>query len=445
MPLVLLRLLVRARRDRGYCQHVKERLALGLPRPPAPCIWVHAVSVGETRAAQPLIEALLAAYPAYTIVLTHMTPTGRRTGAAIFAQALSTGRLRQMYLPYDMLVFIRHFFRRLQPMMGLLMETEVWPSMVWQAQKQAIPLVLVNARMSARSLRRALHFGEVAQKLFSAIPLALAQTEEDAHRLRCLGMADVRVCGNLKFDMPVPMEHIQQGKKLRAYIGVERHVFCAASTRIGEEKLILEAWVHLQKQFLWAYSAVLILVPRHPERASEIAEMVRQYGLKEKLRSHLPTSVLSRADVGPAVPSVAESIVQAGVQQPYDLDTQVLIGDTLGEMALYYSACDCALIGGGLLPYGGQNLIEACALGKPTLLGPHMFNFSQVSIDAIQAGAARQLTEEQVNPQELSHAIGRFFNEHGQTMQMSAAALKFAQTYRGASTIMMQALRPLIA
>lgn len=427
LPFALLRLLWRARREAGYRQHIAERLGFYPPLPPGNWLWLHAVSVGETRAAQPLIDALLAHSPTLHILLTHMTPGGRHTGEILFAQYLANRRMHQAYIPYDIPWLVRRFLRHTRAQLGLLIETEVWPNLIWQARLQNIPIALVNARMSLRSFERAKRFGHLSHALFSALPLALAQTQADAQRLKQLGTTKVQVCGNIKFDIHPQATGISKGIVLRQYLGVQRRILCAASTREGEEALILNAWIALQKMHAWAREALLIIVPRHPQRAAQLAQEARTRGFTVLLRSALPADM---------------SQLTTPVDHASMATTQILIGDSLGEMWMYYSAGDLALIGGSLLPFGGQNLIEACALGKPVLLGPHVFNFSQASEDARQCGAAVQIPS--IDNQALVTHIAELLNDTARLTQMGAAGVQFAQAHRGATQRTMDAIIPLL-
>lgn len=427
LPFAMLRLFWRARHEPGYRQHIAERLGFYQPLPAGDWLWLHAVSVGETRAAQPLIEALLAYSPTLKILLTHMTPSGRHTGEILFSQYLASRRMQQAYIPYDLPWFMRRFLRYTRVQLGLLIETEVWPNLIWQAREQDIAIVLVNARMSLRSFLRAKRFGHLSHALFSNLPLALAQTEADAERLRQLGAIKVQVCGNIKFDIHPQPDGLSNGAVLRQYLGMQRRVLCAASTREGEDALVLSAWITLQKTYAWAGEALLILVPRHPQRATQIAQEARAYGLTVLLRSDLPDDI---------------SQLTTPVDHAPITTTQIFIGDSLGEMSMYYSACDLALIGGSLLPFGGQNLIEACALGKPVLLGPHVFNFSQASKDAKQCGAAVQIPA--INEQALVTHIATLLNDTTRLAQMGAAGVQFAQAHRGATQRTMDAITPLL-
>jgi 3-deoxy-D-manno-octulosonic-acid transferase len=415
LPLVLARLWLRGRQEPGYRQHWGERLGFYGRRQRSaaeagPVFWVHAVSVGETRAAEPLVDALLAAYPAGRIVLTHMTPTGRATGKALFAK--HGARLVQAYLPYDTGTMVGAFIRHFRPSLCLLMETEVWPNLIATCGRRGVPVALVNARLSARSLRKALRLGGLMRDAARGITLVAAQTEADAERVASLGVARVAVTGSIKFDVQVPAAALDTGAALRAAIGA-RPVLLCASTREGEEELILDAW-----QRLAAPPGLLLLVPRHPQRFDAVAAMVAARGLTLQRRSQL------------ALPGAT---LDAGVQ--------VLLGDSMGEMFAYYAACDCAFVGGSLLPLGGQNLIEPCALGKPVLIGPHTFNFALVTEDAIAAGGAVLVADADA----LMAGAARLLNDGAARNAMGQRALGFANQHRGATQRTLALLPPLLA
>ena len=416
-PLAVLRLFIRSRRERGYREHVCERFGRSagrLPEDDAPLIWVHAVSVGETRAAQPLIDALLAARPDAHILLTHMTPTGRATGQQLFGD-----RVRRCYLPYDMPGAVRRFLRAWRPSLGLVMETEVWPTLIDECRRADVPLVLTNARMSARSFRRATKFGSATKEVFGGFARVLAQSPSDAERLTALGARNVAVLGNVKFDMTSPPALIARGHAWRRAIGA-RAVWVAASTREGEEELVLQAFAALKVP-----DALLILVPRHPQRFDEVAALVERTGLRLERRSRW----------APAATAAVQDDVR--VLPP---DVSVLLGDSMGEMGAYYAAADLAFIGGSLVPQGGQNLIEACAVGVPVLIGPHVFNFTQATADATAAGAALQVAD----PAGLARALRELFDDKPRRVAMSAAAAAFAARHRGATARTVDVLTALI-
>ncbi|MFX1695272.1 lipid IV(A) 3-deoxy-D-manno-octulosonic acid transferase [Paraburkholderia sp. A1RI-2L] len=417
-PLAVLRLFIRSRRERGYREHIGERFGFGIGRVPeddAPLIWVHAVSVGETRAAQPLVDALLAARPDARVLLTHMTPGGRAAGEQLFGD-----RVLRCYLPYDMPHAVRRFLRAWRPSLGLVMETEVWPTLIDECKHADVPLVLTNARMSARSFKRAAKFGAHVREVFGGFTRVLAQSPADAERLCALGARNVSVLGNLKFDMASPAAVVARGRDWRRAIGA-RPVWVAASTREGEEELVLQAFAALGVE-----DALLILVPRHPQRFDEVAALVARKNLKLERRSRwvqnpAPNPTPSASKVGSAAPHEG---VRALPQ-----DVNVLLGDSMGEMGAYYAAADLAFIGGSLLPLGGQNLIEACAVGVPVLIGPHVFNFTQATADAVAAGAALQVQD----PADLARALRELFNDKPRRVAMAAAAAAFAARHRGAT------------
>ena len=408
LPLVVARLWWRGRKEPGYRQHIAERFGFYLPkssdRRRRPVIWVHAVSVGETRAAEPLIDALLAAYPAHAILLTGMTPTGRATGHTLFG-----ARVRQSYLPYDIGWMVGRFIKRFSPSLCVLMETEVWPNMMAACERYRVPVVLVNARLSPRSLAKGQRLSGLIRDAAERLTCVAAQTEADAVRLRQLGAHDVHVTGSIKFDVTPPPAMLDRGAWLRARIGARPVLLCAI-TRDGEEALILDALAKIDMA-----DALLMIVPRHPQRFDEVARLIAARGLTMSRRSAL--------EHAPLPPNV-----------------QVLLGDSMGEMFAYHVACDVAFIGGSLLPLGGHNLIEACAVGKPVLIGPHTFNFSAVSEDAIAAGAALCVADASA----LLREAMRLLQADSERIAMGARALAFARQHRGATARTMALLQPLI-
>ena len=409
LPLVLLRLWWRGRKEPGYRQHWRERLGFyGARGASTHTLWVHAVSVGETRAAEPLIDALLQAYPDSRIVLTHMTPTGRATGQALFAK--HGARLVQAYLPYDLPFMVRRFIAHFSPRICILIETEVWPNLI-AACGERVPVALVNARLSERSLRRGRRFGALMSDAARGLALVAAQTDADAARVRSLGAPRVEVTGSIKFDVAVPPAALATGAWLREKIGA-RSVLLCASTRGGEEALILDACAAL-----WDLpgNVLLVVVPRHPQRFDEVAAMVAGRDLALQRRSQLDELGVASA-------------------------TRVLLGDSMGEMFAYYGACDVAFIGGSLLPLGGQNLIEACALGKPVLIGPHTFNFALVTEEAIAAGAALCV---EGSLELVSNAV-KLLVDDALRSRMGGQALRFAEHHKGATARTVGLLRHMI-
>jgi 3-deoxy-D-manno-octulosonic-acid transferase len=412
LPLVLARLWLRGRQEPGYRQYWNERLGLYGRRAANDgplTIWVHAVSVGETRAAEPLVEALLKQYPHGRIVLTHMTPTGRATGKSLFGK--HGARLVQSYLPYDIPSLVHRFILHFEPRICILMETEVWPNLIAECGRRSVPVMLANARLSERSLRKAQRFGQMMRDAAAGISLVAAQTEADAERIRSLGAPKVDVTGSIKFDVVVPQAVLALGARLRQQIGI-RPVLLCASTREGEEELILDAARTAAMPEGW----LLLLVPRHPQRFDAVEAMVRERGLAVQRRS-----ALEQPGAGVAA------------------ETQVLLGDSMGEMFAYYSICDVAFIGGSLQPLGGQNLIEPAALGKPVLVGQHTFNFAQATEDALAAGGAQRVA----SADELMRTATALLQDRAAREAMGANALAFANQHRGATARTVALLPPL--
>lgn len=418
LPFAFIRLAWRARHSAQYLNHLSERLAFSYRQPiKQGAIWIHAVSVGETRAAQPLIEVYLA--QGESILLTHMTLNGRRTGAALFANAIASGQLRQVYLPYDLCWSVAKFIRTFRPKLGLFMETEAWPTVVFDCAALGLPLFLVNARLSERSARRVNRFGRAGRALFQAFTGILAQTEFDAQRYRALGVSNVEVVGNLKFDVPLDVNLVAQGRSWKQEMHEGgRLMVCAASTRDGEEEVILKAWKDLLLGNTFAVPPLLCLVPRHPERFSEVANQIHAAQLTFQHRSEWHASLRNSADI------------------------QVILGDSMGEMPMYYSAADLVVMGGSLLPFGGQNLIEACAAGCPVLLGEHTYNFQQAALDAIQIGAAKRISGELLltEPIALMEAMKELLSHPAELAEMAAAAKIYATAHQGATQKILAAL-----
>ena len=409
LPLVPLRLWWRGRREPGYRAHVGERFgryARDARTLQGDVFWVHAVSVGETRAAAPLVNRIVTEHPDATIVLTSMTAAGREAGRSLFGDR--GDRVVQAWLPYDLPFAVDGFLDRFRPRAGLLLETELWPNLVHACRRRDIPVALVNARLSARSAAGYARIGALARTMLGQLAGVAAQTPADAERLTRLGARDVAVTGNLKFDIAVPDAMRAAGLALRELIGRDRPVWLAASTRDGEEALLIDAMLRGPPS-----SALLLLVPRHPQRFDQVAELVRSRGI-----------VLQRRTEGTRV----------------DARTQVLVGDTMGEMLAYCAAADVAFVGGSLLALGGQNLIEPIALGVPTLVGPHTFNFAEVTERALEAGAARRVADADA----LVAEVLALLKDSGTRARMREAALAFVAAHRGATDRLWAYLAPRI-
>ena len=406
MPFAALYLLWRSRRQPEYRLHWAERFGFAryMHNGELPVIWIHAVSLGETRAAEPLIDALAARFPRHRFLLTHMTPTGRAAGADIASRL--PGRVQQTYLPYDLPYAVRRFLHAFGPVLGISVETEAWPNLVAIATEHSVPMVLVNARLSERSYRLSRRYAALMRETAARFSLGLAQTEVDADRIRKVGARHVEVTGNMKFDFAPDEAHVARGKAWRRLIG-EQPVWLFASTREGEEAMILNA---LPERL----DARVVIVPRHPQRFDEVADLIEARGLPLVRRSR----------------SNFEADHKPGV----------FLGDSMGEMTLYYAAADIAFIGGSLLNLGGQNLIEACAVGTPVVVGLHTFNFEQATHDAIEAGAAIRVA----NAAEAVATMASIAKDRARRQQMSEAALQFTGAHRGATARSLARLAPFI-
>ena len=419
-PLVLVYLLWRSVRQPAYRGHWAERFGLHpARRDDAPLIWIHAVSVGETRAAQPLVRALAAAHPHARFLLTCMTPTGRETAAELYRGPLGD-RFAQAYLPYDLAGAQRRFLKAWRPRIGLLMETELWPNLMAAAEAADVPVALVSARLSERSLARGLRQRRLIEPAARRLACVLAQSPGDARRIALLGREADAVTGNLKFDNAPRETMLARGRAWRARIG--RPVLLAASTRDGEEALLWAAWRrHVPVAGHASARPLLVVVPRHPQRFDEVARAAQAAGF----------AVARRAALGDG--DVAATPVLAAVD--------VLIGDSMGEMDAWYALAGCAVIGGSLQPFGSQNLIEACAAGCPVLVGPSTFNFAEAAEQAITAGAARRVADA-----DAAIAAGLALLADPEAAQaMAEAGARFAAEHRGATERTMAALGPLRA
>jgi 3-deoxy-D-manno-octulosonic-acid transferase len=394
LPYVFFHLVWRARKQPEYLKHVAERFGRYAARGDKPVIWLHTVSVGETRAAASLVQRLQAAYPEHQLLLTHTTPTGRAASEQLFGD-----HVMRVYLPYDYPHAVRRFLRHFQPQVGVLLETEIWFNLIHCCHDAHIPLLLLNARLSEKSAARYARYPGLTQPALRALRAVAAQTADDAARLTTLGAQNVALMGNLKYDIEAPGDMLELGLNLRCNFGMNRPLFLAASTRDGEEALLLEALKQASVEQL-----LVVIVPRHPQRFDDVAALCARHHLRVQRRSE---------------------------DQPVAPETQVVLGDSMGEMFAYYMACDVAFIGGSLLPFGGQNLIEACSLGKPVLIGPHTYNFSEASRLAVEQGAALRVADANCLVQEMQELFG---NRERMT-QMGRAGLEFVRANRGATKI----------
>lgn len=432
MPFLALHLMWRGLRQPAYLAHWSERFLGAAVRPSghtawarafehhasSQLLWVHAVSVGETRAAAPLIHAWLAKSGEHRVVLTHTTPTGRETGRSLFASLITADppRLMQRYLPYDFPWANALFLSWARPHLGVLMETELWPNLLAQAKARGIPLALVNARLSPRSAKRMLRFRLLARPALASLAGIAAQTPADAQGFQDVLKTNpgwlspsISVVGNMKFDVHVPAEMREQGGRWRAALA-GRVVWLAASTREDEEGPLLQAWNHAQSSGRLSAADVLVIVPRHPQRFDRVARWVQESGL-----------TLSRRSQWPAAADAPLDAASAGVQ--------VILGDSLGEMFAYMEMADLVLIGGSIPNLGGQNPIEACAMGRPVFFGPNMFNFHQIARALQACGAGSEVA----SPEDWIHQGIALLGDAPAYAHRSGAALTFAQTHRGAT------------
>ncbi|WP_207260601.1 lipid IV(A) 3-deoxy-D-manno-octulosonic acid transferase, partial [Pseudomonas sp. FW305-42] len=362
LPLVALRLFLRGRKAPAYRARIAERFACGLPPMRQGGIWVHAVSVGESIAAAPMVRALLKQYPDLPVTLTCMTPTGSERIRAMFE---GEPRVQHCYLPYDLPWAAGRFLDHVRPRLGIIMETELWPNHIHQCARRGIPVALANARLSERSARGYARFAGLTRPMLEEMNLIAVQTETEAERFRALGARHecVQVTGSIKFDLTIDDQLLPRACALREqWAARQRPVWIAASTHDGEDALILEA----HRELLKVHSdALLILVPRHPERFAAVHELCAgQFSTV-------------RRSAGDAVTA----------------QTQVLLGDTMGELLFLYALADIAFVGGSLVPTGGHNPLEPAALALPVLMGPHVFNFLEISAMLREAGALQQVDD----------------------------------------------------
>jgi len=415
-PLYFLKLWRRGGAEPLYRAHWAERLGLGTHTAPG-ALWLHAVSMGETRAAAPLIAALRERQPGLRLLLTHSTATGRETGRELLREGDA-----QRWLPLDTPGAVRRFLDRHQPVAGVLMETEIWPCLMAEAERRRLPMVLANARLSARSARQGQRLRALLHPAAARLALALAQTTDDAQRLREAGVGEVRVCGNLKYDLQPDEAVLARGRawaaaQPRSPQQPRRPVLLMAVSREGEEAALLRAW--RSRPQASGPRPLLLIVPRHPQRFDEVAALVREAGFSLARRSSW---------AGQELPP------------PEAWSAEVWLGDSLREMPLYYGLAELALLGGSFEPLGGQNLIEAAACGCPLLMGPHTFNFSEAAALAEQAGAARRVPG-------LTEALAQaevLLADPGALAEQAARARAFAAQHRGAADRMAQALASLM-
>lgn len=393
-PLLRRKLRRRGRDEPGYLEAIDERFGFyGDDAPVQPgALWIHAVSLGETRAAALLVDALRRQDPSLRLLLTHGTATGRAQGRSL----LRPGD-RQAWQPWDTPEAVDRFLAHFRPAAGILMETEVWPNLIARSHAHGVPLALVNARLSEASMRGARRLSWLMRPAYAAFSAVWPQTQADADRLAAVGARVSAVLGNLKFDIQPDPAQLARARAWRQ--GLQRPVWMFASSRQGEEAMFLQALAAARDAGLSPDKAQWLVVPRHPQRFDEVAGLIAQAGL----------CVARRSEWGDGPPPPAD----------------VWLGDSLGEMVLYYGLSDAALLGGSFAPLGGQNLIEAAACGCPIVMGPHTFNFSEAAQRALQAGAAWRV-------QDMAQAVRHLLTLEPQALSRAAQATQaFTAADRG--------------
>jgi 3-deoxy-D-manno-octulosonic-acid transferase len=397
-PFLRLKLARRGRAEPGYLLNIEERF--GRYQQPAvqnqpkdhQFVWIHAVSLGETRVAGVLVTALRERLPGMRLLLTHGTATGRAEGKKL----LQAGDV-QVWQAWDMAAAAERFVQYFQPRIGIMMETELWPNMVATCAKHQIPLVIANARMSEKTYRLTIKFDRLARPAYESLAAVWPQSAADADRFARLGASVAGIFGNLKFDAVVDANQLAKGKNWRS--NMRKPVVMFASSREGEELALLQYLQKTGSNLQW------LIVPRHPQRFDEVVSLIEKYGFKVSRRSDWVEQ-----------PNVTEA-------------NTVWLGDSLGEMALYYGMSDVALLGGSFEPLGGQNLIEAAACACPVVMGISVFNFSEAAALAIQSGAAFA-----VNAMPQAVDVANALVERAQSLDIArAAAVKFANAHQGAA------------
>jgi 3-deoxy-D-manno-octulosonic-acid transferase len=389
LPFVLARLWWRGRREPGYREAIAERFGRYPEQDEQRIVWIHAVSVGEARAAAPLVKALAEALPGHAILVTSTTAAGRETVRQAYGASVISA-----YLPYDYPGAVQRFLERFRPRLGVLMETEIWPNLLAGCAANGVPVLLASARMSEKSARAYRFWSAFTRPAFGALAAVCAQSAADAARLRSLGARKVEVTGNLKFDVEPDPQQVAAGRAWREALG--RPVLLLASTREGEEETLLNFLPRSSPHSSHEAQLLVVLVPRHPRRFDEVAHLAQS----RRTRKPFPEAT-----------------------------DRVYLGDTMGEMSFYYAAADVAVIGGSFQALGGQNLIEALAVGTAVIVGPSMFNFAEAAQLAVGAGAAVQTTDAAAAMAEAQ----LLFKDPEKRTRMGEAARRFCELHRGAA------------
>jgi 3-deoxy-D-manno-octulosonic-acid transferase len=405
-PIAILVQLWRALRDPSYRGSLSERLGFG-PAVEGPTIWVHAVSVGEVQASQPLVAELRRRHPGYRILMTTVTPTGAARARLLFGD-----QVRHRYVPYDLPGSVRRFFDRVQPKLAMILETELWPNLYGECGRRGVPLVLASARISPRSVGKYRRLVPLFRKTLSHGIVIAAQSESDAERFQSIGAADGRThaTGNIKFDFQPPQGIEAEGRRWREHNAPGRPVWVAGSTHEGEEAIVLDAHRRVLEKFP---DALLVLVPRHPQRFEPVRDLLAKRHERSANRS-------SGATLAPA--------------------TAVLLGDTMGELMTFYAAADVAFVAGSLVPIGGHNLLEPASVGCPVLTGPHNFNGEEIAQLLMDAGAAFIVSD----TEQLAHAVTNLLGDANLRSVMGAAGKAVLDANRGALDRLLTLVDPLL-
>jgi 3-deoxy-D-manno-octulosonic-acid transferase len=408
-PFAFAVVLWRGVRDRSYWQGLAQRFGRGVSLP-YPSIWLHAVSLGEMSAAAPLVRALHSRYPQLSLAVTAATPAGRARARDLFAEVADI-----RFLPYDTPGSVRRFLERIRPRVAIIMETELWPNLFRECERRGVPVFLASARLSAKSVSRYRRLGSLFSGIFTPNVAVAAQSADDAERFKSIGASanQTRVIGNVKFDLRVDAGLVQTGKILRAAYGT-KPVWVAGSTHAGEEEQVLEAHALLQAH---RPDTLLLLAPRHKDRFAAVADLLARRGVKFARRS-----------------AMARGLAEAGLAD----DTQVLLVDTIGELAALYASADVAFVGGSLVPIGGHNLLEPAALGLPVLTGPSHFNSKEIAELLLRRGAALQVA----NPKELAAALQRLFDQPAERRRIGDIGKDIVESNRGSVDRLLTLIEP---
>ena len=398
--------LFRAMSNSSYRDGFGQRFGIGYPKL-ASCIWIHAVSVGEVQAAVPLIREIARRFPQHKLLVTTVTPTGAARVNSLFGDSVV-----HSYIPFEMPMAINRFFDCVNPDLALIMETEIWPNLYRGCGIRDIPLILVNARISPRSIDGYRRFMPLFKETLSHGIIIAAQSKLDADRFRSIGASTVRtwVIGNIKFDYELPASLANDGRELRSKLFGKRPIWIAASTHADEEQQVLDAHEVLRKRFP---GLLLILVPRHPERFREVGKLVKHDGF----------TVASRTS-----------------EDACDATTDVYLVDTMGELPLFYAASDVVFVGGSLVPIGGHNLLEPAALGLPVIFGPHVFNAQEIADMFVDSGASRMV----VDAAELAAAVADLIGDPDAAKAAGDRGREIVQKNRGSLDKLLSLLEPLI-